>query len=170
MLEDVQNIPDGLELIDQGELGVDKRCELLDEIGMLQGMAYADLKVLAVHMSAFKAPPGICLFREGDKSNWMCFLVKGSLVVHKEDAQGNARELTTIRSGKTVGEMSLLDNFPHSATVTTQTEALVLLFSRAGLERLHTEHPRVAFELLMKIAQLLSFRLRHASGRLVDTI
>lgn len=142
--------------------------EILDEVPLLQDLPYQDLATLADYMRAYRADPGTVLFAEGKHSDVMYFLVEGSLSVLKESEQGESRRLATIQRGKSVGEMSLIDHSPHSATVLCEKRAVLLQLSREGMTRLRDEHPRLAFDLLLKVAQLLSFRLRHTSGQLVD--
>ena len=143
-------------------------CDMLDEVVLLRDMPYQNLSILAKYLYPFRAQPGTVLFEEGKRSELMYFLVEGRLSVFKEDEHGVRHQLATIPHGKSVGEMSLIDRSPHSATVISDGEVILLQLSQQELARLRDEHPRLAFELLLQVAQLLSFRLRHTSGQLVD--
>lgn len=163
-------LPKGLSKIEGIPGGLASRCDMLDEITLLQGMPYDDLMLISEHLIACAAPSGVYLLREGEQGETMFFLVDGELAIRKECAQGEERLLTTIRTGKTVGEMSLIDQYPHSASVMTSSPVRLLLLTRAGLESLRKAHPRVAYDLLQAITRLLSFRLRQTSGKLIDHI
>jgi CRP-like cAMP-binding protein len=65
-----------------------------------------------------------------------------------------------------LGEMSLLDGAPRSATCTAVTDILAAGLARRGLERLVDEHPKVAAKLLAGLAQRLAERLRSMGEQL----
>lgn len=143
-------------------------CDLLDELVLLRGMPYHDLNILGKYLQAYRVEAGVVLFQEGERNDTICFVVSGNLTIFKESEQGDRRHLATIRAGKCVGEMSLIDHSPPSATVVTEDTTTLLILTKQNIERLRDEHPRLAFDLLLKIAQLLSFRLRHTTGQLID--
>lgn len=161
-------MPAGMDQMGYGSGFQDTLCNLLDDVTVLQGMPYTDLKVVSGYVHAYNAKRGTVLYEEGKKSDFMCFLVDGELRVEKECGQDETRYLTTIRAGKSVGEMSLIDNSSHSATVMADSDVVLLVLTRFSLERLREDHPRIAFDLLWKVAQVLSFRLRQTSGQLID--
>lgn len=162
------DLPKGLEQIGTGASFRNHLCVMLEKIAVLRDMNRKDLEKMTDYMQAYSATPGIRIFTEGTKSNFICFLVEGKLDVLKETGDGDVRRLAVIRPGKTVGEMSLIDELPHSASVVTATPTTLAMLTRLSFERLRDEHPRLAFDLLWSIAQMMSHRLRQTSGQLVD--
>ena len=162
------SLPAGMVQLGAGSRFQETLYGLLEEVAILQGMPRRDLEALGKFLLAYSAKSGTVLFEEGHKSNFMCFLVKGTLQVDKERNLYEKRPLARILAGKSVGEMSMVDNMPHSATVKAEGDVTLLLMTRLGLERLREDHPRIAYDLMVKIAQILSFRLRQASGQLID--
>lgn len=162
------NLLDNLEVLRDAQGHLIDPCELLDEVVLLQDMPYQDLSTLGRYFQVYRAKAGVILFKEGERHDILCFLAQGELAVFKEGENGESRQLTTIRTGKSVGEMSFIDNSPPSATVVSEVESILLVLTRHDMERLKDEHPRLAFTLLLKVAQLLSFRLRHTTGKLID--
>ncbi len=161
-------LPKGLEQLGFGSQFHDTLCRLLEEVAILRDLSRQEIEQIARHTHAYSAHTGVILFEEGKKSNYICFLVKGQLTVDKERNLTERRPLTTIRPGRSVGEMSMIDGMPHSATVTTATDVELIVLTRHGLQRLQEEHPRTAYNVLWKIAETLSFRLRQTTGQLVD--
>lgn len=160
--------PEGLEQIGHGTSFREGLCDMLERIQLLRELNGQEIEALADFVQAYRARPGTILFQEGQRDPYMCLVVEGKLDVLKERGEHERRRLATVRAGKTVGEMSLIDELPHSATVVTTTDTTLLLLTRLGLERLAEAHPRLAFHITWKLAQLLSHRLRQTSGILVD--
>lgn len=124
-------------------------------------------KIIAHYMLAYGAKKGVIIFREGECTRQMCLLVEGRLELYKNDDQGGHKKLVEIRAGKSIGEMSVLDGLPYSATAITAVPSRLLLLTRNNLERMIKEHPRLAARLLWKIGNLLSLRLRQTTGKLI---
>ena len=90
--------------------------------------SFQEIMVLAKHMTAYRLPPGGTLFKEGDRAPFLCLVYAGQVDVFKEDGQGVQKWLISIGKGKTLGEMSLIDKEPRSATCRAkmQTDVLIL--------------------------------------------
>jgi hypothetical protein len=71
---------------------------------------------------------GEIVVEQGRKSNSLFILLNGRARVLTADARGREVILAVLEAGSYVGEMSLIDNEPHSATVRAeiQTDMLVL--------------------------------------------
>jgi CRP/FNR family transcriptional regulator, cyclic AMP receptor protein len=127
-----------------------------DEAGTLGGV------MLRVH-----AQPGQILIQEGAIGDWMMLLLTGTVDVTKRSPQGAASRLAVIKSGASVGEMSMLDGEPRFATCSALEEVEAGVLTRRAIERLIREHPAVGAKLLVKLTQLLAQRLRNTSNQLV---
>lgn len=73
--------------------------------------------------------PGDIVITEGKQTKDVVLLLKGEFVV---TARG-AGELARLGAGEIVGEMSLVDSAPPSATVTANGECYVLLLDKVAL-------------------------------------
>ncbi|MDH3355326.1 MAG: cyclic nucleotide-binding domain-containing protein [Chromatiales bacterium] len=165
-----ESLLDNLELLGYGNSFNTEVCEMLESCAMFNQMERYDIETIAKHMLAYGAKPNTTLLKEGSFDPFMCILVKGKLAVNKENGTGDGKptHLATILPGRTIGEMSLIDGQPHSATVTTTLQSTLLVLTRDHLNDLSRSHPKAANRLLLKIAQLLSHRLRQTSGKLID--
>lgn len=135
---------------------------------MFQEMERAEIETLAEHMHAYTAEPGTIILQEGRRDPYMYLLVSGRLSVFKEADHSEQRQLAVITKGRTIGEMSLIDGQPHSATVVVDQQSTLLLLTREHLNTLSQANPRVGLSLMRRIAGLLSNRLRMTSGKLID--
>jgi CRP-like cAMP-binding protein len=88
----------------------------------------------------------------------------------KDDGSINMKEIATVRKGAILGEMSIVDNFPHSATVISSDDSEVALITKANLQNTAEKYPSLGVKFLWQISAQLSARVRQASGQLVDHI
>lgn len=101
---------------------------------------------------------GAVLLRQGETSGRLYVLAEGTLEV----LRGETVIATVGEPGAVFGEMSVLLNLPHTATVRAATPASVYVFEDA--ESFLRSHPEIAFML----ARLLAERLNGATTYLVD--
>jgi len=110
-----------------------------------------------MHFNQQMFPPGAVLIAEGGKLNTMFVLRSGELEVVRENVT-----VATIRQPGTIfGEMSVLLDSPHTATVRAVTPAEVYVIPNA-VEVLQ-QRPG----LLLQIARLLAKRVANTTATLV---
>ena len=78
-------------------------------------------------------PRGTVLFREGDPGREMYVVQRGSVVISKR-AGSVEKELTTLGPGEFLGEMSIVDAAPRSATATCAEDCRLLVLDAATFE------------------------------------
>ena len=157
---------DGLENLQQlgvGERFHDQLCQMLTEVQLLQDFEGVDIDKLAGYCSAYEVASGTTIFEEGARSHFMCLLVDGRVNILKENKQ-----VATVRTGKSMGEMSILDGFPYSATAVSAADSTLILFTRNRFEQLCKAHPYLGLKLYRAISRLMSLRLRQTTGVLID--
>lgn len=164
-------VPKGMELLGYGSTFKQQICNMIEQLPIFSDLNRREVELLAEVMHAFQAPSRAIILAEGKRDPFLCFVVEGKLDIFKEAGENNEkRHLTTIKEGKVLGEMSFIDNQPHSATVVTATPVTLLLVTKLGLERLGENHPRIAFLLMKKLAELISHRLRQTTGQLIERL
>jgi len=161
---------DGLKLVNSGDLHKGQLIFMLGQVSLFEDFNEFEINILADFLSAYQADSGTVLFHEGSHAGYMCFLIEGSLGVFKDVAFGQKKKLAEIRAGKSIGEMSVIDNRPNSATVIVATPSILIFLSRNDLQLIAQSEPQLAIKLVWHLANLLSQRLRHTSGRLIDRL
>lgn len=137
--------------------------------GMLEGMQLlkdfdrADIEKIAPYTGAYLAPKGVRIFREGTKGNFMCLIADGGVDILK-----SGKKITTVRPGKTMGEMAVIDGYPHSASAVAIEDTRLIMITRNQFEKMSDQMPKIAIKLLMRLATLMSLRLRQTTGVLCD--
>jgi CRP/FNR family cyclic AMP-dependent transcriptional regulator len=107
------------------------------------------------------------VIKEGDENDHLYLLLKGKLEVLQE-VDGADQVVATLEAGDSMGEVSIFDPGPASATVRAGSEAEVWLIKRDSLDELHAANPKVAYRLLSRITTCLSKRLRVMNDKMVD--
>jgi CRP-like cAMP-binding protein len=141
-----------------------------DEIGrMLPQLAklagHAELEAICSLMTVRELQAGEHLVEEGKAFDQVGLLWSGRLAVTLAHGSGTV-EAGELGPGAILGEVSLLDPGPATATVTAAGPAAVLLLSRGALDRLRKEHPRAAAAMMHTLALVLCERVREATDRL----
>lgn len=129
-----------------------------------------ELDILARHMHFAEIMRGEHLFVEGDKGDYMCFVVRGLLDVLKKASTGEYRVITRLGKGNTLGEMSIIDKSPRSATVMAIQPSVVIILTKKGFDILTEHYPALGVILLKKIMRLLSLNMRLTTSKLADNL
>jgi signal transduction histidine kinase len=108
--------------------------EFLRRQPLFSGLPEADLQRLYSQARTLKLPPGRVLIEEGTPGDALYILISGELEISKYAAAQDVK-MDVRRPGDVIGEMSLLDNSPRSASVRTLTETEVLMISKEVFER-----------------------------------
>ncbi|MGQ0522742.1 MAG: cyclic nucleotide-binding domain-containing protein [Betaproteobacteria bacterium] len=140
---------------------------LLRHSALLDNFSIEEAEALGGVMLRMRAQPGQTLIREGATGLWMLLLLSGTVDVTKVSARGTTSRLAVIKSGASIGEMSMLDGAPRYATCSAIERVEAGVLTRPAIEQLIREHPAVGAKLLVKLTQLLAQRLRNTSNELV---
>jgi CRP-like cAMP-binding protein len=147
---------------------ITERAEMLENTSLSMEFSWAELLDLARYMGTLRYRKGATVFEEGDRDIFMCIVVKGGVNILKKDERMDPKRVTVIGVGKVIGEMSMIDNNPRSATAIAAAATTLVTLSRESMDRLFKEKPYVGLKLLKKIAFSMSQRLRQTTGVLVD--
>ena len=167
VLARLQNLPKDFKLL--GAMNADKVVALIEGSRLLADLQRPDVKILATYVRPCALAIGAKAFVEGERAGFLCLVTEGKLHVLK-DGDAGSKKLAEIGPGYSVGEMSIIDGMPNSATVVAAQSTTVLVLTRDDLHRIVEEHPRLAATLVWKLGQVVSQRLRQTSGKLIDLL
>jgi CRP/FNR family transcriptional regulator, cyclic AMP receptor protein len=105
---------------------------------------------------------GELVIEAGRKSNALFILLTGRARVIAADERGREVILAVLQAGDYVGEMSLIDNEPHSATVRTEVQSDMLVLGRAEFARCLPENSSLSYAIMRGLVQ----RLRNADRQI----
>ena len=128
---------------------------LLAQTLLFHGLDQAALATLAAegHERTYKRHAAI--FHEGDPGDAFFVIAEGAVKVYVTSAHGEEMMLTTMRSPQTLGEVSLLDEGPRSASAEALEPVRLLTFARSTVLGLAGRDPRIYESLLRCAGELL---------------
>lgn len=132
---------------------------LLRTVDLFSTLSKRELDELAKRTEEVTVPAGTDLARQGASGTQLFIVLAGSVAVRR-----NNRRVATLGKGEFVGEMSLLDGGPRSASLHTTAETTLLVISRRQFMEVLELMPLVARKILAGI----SARLREADRKLYD--
>jgi len=139
---------------------------LILNIPVLATLKDKELRTIEKYMNLIEISPGEIVFKEGDRGDYVCFVVDGYLDVLKKSETGESTVISTLSKGGSIGEMAVIDDLPRSATVKAHTKSTLLTLSRDNFDYILAEHSTIGVKVLQGIARLLSMNLRKTSSKL----
>jgi len=122
----------------------------LAQVPLFSGCSQRDLQHLARVVDEVQLPHGTVLTHEGDVGREAFVFVHGTAEVTRDGVT-----VAEIGPGDVVGEMSLLDGGPRSATVTATSDIEALVLTRPAFDTVLAEVPAFAHRLLVSLAHRL---------------
>lgn len=121
---------------------------------------------------------GEVVVEQGTKSNALFILLNGRARVLTADTRGREVILAVLQPGDYVGEMSLIDGEPHSATVRAEVQTDMLVLGRNEFARCLPESSSLAYGILRGLVarlrnadrQIESLALLDVYGRVARTL
>jgi CRP/FNR family transcriptional regulator, cyclic AMP receptor protein len=134
------------------------KVEALRRVPMFATLPKKDLDTLARYTTEVDRPSGTVLITQDQAGQQMMYLEQGTAVVKR-----NNRKIAELGPGDVIGELSLIDGQPASATVTTTSDVVLLVMSVQDFG--HAMNDVANFP--RKLLQALAARLRDADNQIV---
>lgn len=144
--------------------------DFLLELPLFDALKEKELEIVASYMTFFELGKGEVLFRENDRGDCIYFVLGGIIDIIKGSSPGSSVVLASLSRGRSIGEMSIIDNYPRSATARARTQSSFLSLKQESFDKIINEYPSIGTKLLKAISRLLSQNLRKTSSRLADYI
>lgn len=127
-----------------------------------------ELSIVAKHMNLLDFSKDEIIWNEWDRGDFICFVMEGTLDVLKRCGIDALAPMATLERGKSIGELSIVERFPRSATLKARTDAVVVTLSQDTFDLILERHTQIGIKILKSLACLLSHNLRKTSSRLED--
>lgn len=136
--------------------------DLIRRVPLFSTLTHAQAESVADAVVKRRFKRGEFIVEQGKKSNFLAIVLTGRARVVTTDTRGREVILATMNPGDYVGEMSLIDNQPHSATVRAEVQTDVLILGRPEFARCLPENTSMAYAVMKGLVQ----RLRHADRKI----
>jgi CRP/FNR family cyclic AMP-dependent transcriptional regulator len=148
----------------EGNFVMDEKQGYLSDVDLFRDLSERDMAELDRITTITSVPRGRVFYQPEDVSE-VLFLVKaGRVQLYRISPEGKKLVIATLGPGTLFGEMALLGQQMHNAFAEALDDCLILVMSRADLERLILNKPEVG----LRILETTGKRLRDAEKRLED--
>ncbi|WP_332775827.1 Crp/Fnr family transcriptional regulator [Polaromonas sp.] len=136
--------------------------ELIRRVPLFSMLTASQAESVAEAVIKRRFKRGEAIVEQGKQSNALSIILTGRARVVTTDTRGREVILATMQPGDYVGEMSLIDNEPHSASVRAEVQTDVLVLGRPEFARCLPENSSMAYAVMKGLVQ----RLRHADRKI----
>ena len=140
----------------------------LTRIPIFAGLPDRVIDLIAGKLRVLQVVPGAQLLREGEHARSMFIVRDGELQIHKHGKGGTEYKLALLKAGDCVGEMSLIDIQPRSATARAVGAATLYVLDLSEIGKLYTSDLEAYALLVLNIPREISRRLRLADEVLAN--
>ena len=127
-----------------------------------------ELEIVCKHLFEQSVKKDSVLFAEGMPGELLYIIISGCVEIIKETKDYGKIVLATIGANDIVGEMSLIDSEPRSATGITSEDSVLLVIKKQSFNEILQSDPRVAAKVLMGLLKVISRRLRMTDKKIED--
>ena len=129
--------------------------EILKQTPMFSAFEEDELRTLSSLIETHRFPKDQRIFSRGDVGDCLYLVQEGRVEVFAETTEGVKIVLAEYPPGDVLGEISLLDGGPRTATAVAIEDCQLLKFDRADVLGLVTKHPDAALDLLTAMGRKL---------------
>lgn len=139
--------------------------KLRHKIPLFDGFGRSDFRSLEKCLVRRRYPDGQAIFHMGDEGGSLHIIERGRVKVTIPSSSGEELILTILGAGDFLGELSLFDGKPRSATVQALEETETLCLKREDLLALMRDR----FPVVEKILEVLARRIRDTDMLLAES-
>ncbi len=121
--------------------------EHLKNVPLFSSCSIRDLEKIAKAGDEVSMPAGTLIVDQGQTGREAFVVLEGTVTVKR-----NTKKIATLGPGTVVGELSLLDHGPRTATVTCETDCLLLLLSQRHFMAVVDDVPALSHKLMASLA------------------
>jgi CRP-like cAMP-binding protein len=136
--------------------------EFLARTPIFAGLPERVIDLIAGSIRLIHASAGEELLREGDPARSMFVVYDGEIEIFKGGKDRPEQTLAMLRQSDCVGEMSLIDIQPRSATARARGAAVLYVLELADIAKLYGSDVEAYALLILNISREISRRLRCA--------
>ncbi len=129
---------------------------------LFQGLPDATLSAVAQSAVMRRFPRGHAVVHAGDRTDYVYFVLTGSLKVVVSDENGREVILSILGQGELFGEMGIFGEHPRSASVVSVMPADLIMVSKNDFRHLMHDNFEVAWRMMCNLAD----RLRNADRKI----
>ena len=132
-----------------------------------KGLTSDEASVLAGAGKPLQLGADAVVFQEGDPARGLFIFLRGTVDILRRGQNGAEHVIATIEAPTVVGEMSLVTERAHSASMRTRTDCEFLLLAKPAFLHLLQDERLAAYKVLATIAEVLAHRLQRMDEKVM---
>jgi len=160
----------GLLPVGNDEIARSELARMVAAMPLFAGLDAAEVAALCQRMQLFDAKPGDTMIHEGEPGDFMVLVLTGAVDVLRRNRFNYPSRIAVAEASQALGEMSMFDGEPRFASCVVLEPTRVAILGREAMAALLDAQPALGNRVLLRLAQLLSERLRQASAKLVSYV
>ncbi|MBN2384324.1 cyclic nucleotide-binding domain-containing protein [bacterium] len=141
--------------------------DFLKQVEIFRNLADDELYEISRSVTELSVPKDYIIIEEGTPGDSLYIIKTGKVIVEKRRNE-RVTILAELEPPRFFGEMSLIDEYPHSARVTALENCEFLLINRLDLEIILNWNTVLGFKLWRAFSKVLSERLRTTNERIFE--
>jgi CRP/FNR family cyclic AMP-dependent transcriptional regulator len=121
--------------------------EHLRKVALFSACSNKDLEKIAKAGDEITMPAGSLIVDQGQTGREAFIVLEGTVTVRR-----NGKKVASLGPGTVVGELSLLDHGPRTATVTCETDCVLMLITQRHFSAVLDDVPALSHKLLASLA------------------
>ncbi len=140
-------------------------------MSFLSALQGEEIAVFEKHLVPTQFPRGACIMVEGDPGDGCYIIDEGVVRLELKNVETDTDSvLGFLEAGMFLGEFSLLDGKPRSASAYADTDVKARWFSRESYEKVCHQHPTVGLNIAIALGQNLTTKMREFNEKIAGYI
>ncbi len=127
-----------------------------------------ELELVHKHVFEQSVKKDSVLFVEGMPGELLYIIMSGHVEIIKNTKENGKIVLATMGANDIIGEMSLIDSEPRSATGRTSEDSVLLVIKKQSFNEILQSDPRIAVKVLTGLLKVISRRLRMTDKKIEE--
>jgi diguanylate cyclase (GGDEF)-like protein len=144
--------------------------EYVQSIEIFSDLSEEEFDIVRSVMKDHEYKEGEVLFFQNDDGNELFIVEKGCIAIEVHLPDGKKLEISEIHAGNFLGEMSIFENAPRSATCTAKEPSYLLSLHKDDFFGLMQVHPSVAAKMMYRMLNITASRLKNTDNFLSDMV
>lgn len=149
---------------------MDAIVSFLQEVDIFSSLSQEELRSIAAVLTPHQHEEGEVLFHQGDQGTEMFIVKEGRIAIEVATAGGELMEIATLEAGDFLGEMSIFEDAPRSATCRAKCQSFLYGLSMEEFSRLMSDRPAVSIKVMNRMLRIVAARLQRSSAFLSEMV
>jgi CRP-like cAMP-binding protein len=142
----------------------------LRSITIFKDLDKNELEIVSKHVFEKSVEKDSILFVEGMSGELLYIIMSGCVEIIKKTKDNKKIVLAMMGANDIIGEMSLIDSAPRTATGITSADSVLMVITKQSFNKILQSDPRIAAKILMGLLKVISKRLKITTDRKFEEI